>query len=115
MNQIYQQNMTQKRFLVRFLNKLYVVIITDKFSIPFPECIESCVGQGIRDVGVRRGGDCFCFTSRPTDEDRLLHVDEAQCRDPCKGDPSFFCGGTNALHIYATSENFGKTLSDFAS
>ena len=32
------------------------------------------------------------------------YVDEEQCRAPCKGDPTFFCGGTTALHIYAASE-----------
>ena len=71
------------------------------------------MGQGIRDAGVRRGGDCFCFAT-PADEDKLLYVDEEMCRDPCQGDPRFFCGGTTALHIYAASEYIGKTLFDFA-
>ena len=61
------------------------------------------MGQGISVAGVRGGGDCFCFEER-LDEEKLTYVDEEQCRAPCKGDPTFFCGGTTALHIYAASE-----------
>ena len=68
-----------------------------------PACIVSCVGQGISVAGVRGGGDCFCFEEHP-DEEKLLYVGEEQCREPCKGDPTFFCGGSTALHIYAASE-----------
>ena len=69
----------------------------------FPGCLESCVGQGISGAGVRRGGDCFCLADFPNEE-KLLYVDEDQCREPCKGDPAFFCGGASALHIYIASE-----------
>ena len=69
----------------------------------FPGCLESCVALGISGGGVRRGGDCFCFADLPN-EDKLLFVDDDQCREPCKGDPAFFCGGTTALHIYIASE-----------
>ena len=80
-----------------------VKILERSINVFSPACIESCVSQGIHDAGVRRGGDCFCFAARPTEEDKLLHVEEDQCREQCQGDPSFFCGGTTALHIYATS------------
>ena len=61
------------------------------------------MGQDISFAGVRGGGDCFCFEESP-DEEKLIYVGEEQCREPCQGDPTFFCGGTTALHIYAASE-----------
>lgn len=79
----------------------------------FPGCLESCVAQGISGGGVRGGGDCFCFAEIPN-EDKLLFVDEDQCREPCKGDPAFFCGGTTALHIYIASEWVGEAVSNFS-
>ena len=66
-------------------------------------CIESCVLQGISGAGVRRGGECFCFASGLPDEDKLIYVRDEQCREPCKGDPTFFCGGMTAVHIYVAS------------
>ena len=49
------------------------------------------------------GGECFCFAGLP-DEDKLVYVRDEQCREPCKGDPTFFCGGTTAVHIYVASK-----------
>ena len=60
--------------------------------------------QGIAGAGVRRGGECFCFASGLPDEDKLIYVRDEQCREPCKGDPTFFCGGTTAVHIYVASK-----------
>ena len=50
------------------------------------------------------GGECFCFASGLPDEDKLTYVRDEQCREPCKGDPAFFCGGITAVHIYVASK-----------
>ncbi|KAF2636484.1 WSC-domain-containing protein [Massarina eburnea CBS 473.64] len=61
-------------------------------------CIAACKAQGHSYAGVEYGGECWC-------DDQLEHgaglIDQALCSSPCRGNFSEYCGGSNALNVYA--------------
>eukprot|EP00057_Strongylocentrotus_purpuratus_P026022 XP_011680496.1 PREDICTED: WSC domain-containing protein 2 [Strongylocentrotus purpuratus] len=64
-------------------------------------CITICEKQSLPLAALFRGSQCHCgylthnYTLRHT-------VEPSECQEPCAGDSSVFCGGTNYYAIYQT-------------
>ncbi|CZR69831.1 related to beta-1,3 exoglucanase [Phialocephala subalpina] len=74
-------------------------------------CTAFCKGNGYQYAGLEYYGECFCGASVNGPQ-----VDESYCSDPCAGDTSEICGGTDYVSVYQDPtypvEN-NSTISDY--
>ncbi|CAF0948278.1 unnamed protein product [Adineta steineri] len=59
-------------------------------------CAEFCTALGNPYSGTEYGSECYCSMTSPT-------VQSTACTEPCAGDSTQICGGSNALSVMYTS------------
>ncbi|KAE8451464.1 hypothetical protein EG329_004093 [Mollisiaceae sp. DMI_Dod_QoI] len=68
-------------------------------------CTAFCKGNGYQYAGLEYYGECFCGASVNGPQ-----VNETFCADPCEGDNSEICGGTDYVSVY--QDPTYKTIDD---
>ena len=63
-------------------------------------CLKLCSDYGYNAAGMEYGEECWCGDkSQPVDADAEF-MPEADCANPCPGNPQFMCGAGNRLSYY---------------
>ena len=73
-------------------------------------CLNFCRIRSYTHAGVSDGHSCFCSTWLPPDDDVILlqnRLPDKLCRtNHCTGDPSYACGGDDAVAVYESKTPF---------
>ena len=79
-------------------------ILPEEQTVPAvtPElCKQACFVENNYDfAGVQNGGECRCGEEEPPISNLL---DDSQCNQPCKGDPSIMCGAARKNKVFKKS------------